>query len=171
MVFAIFQWTNLTQSEKKHWPKLFNFEIFKIKINQFFGLKLITCFENSISTSNQMFGRVIWNTLPECQKLLEPNIWLPVSHTKPIDTLYWNQYLLPTGNYKSARGELQNSGWLQINTVNGAMSITVNRVINQVMMISQTCLKILCFHKSKFWKLANWTFISFKTCILLYHII
>ena len=82
-------------------------------------------------------------------KIVEPSIWLPVSHTKPIDTLYWNQYLLTAGNYKSARGELQNSGWLQINTVNGAMSITINRVINQVIMITQTCLKILCFHKSK----------------------
>ena len=35
-------------------------------------------------------------------------------------------------NYKSASGKLENSWWLQDNTINGAMSITTNFVINQV---------------------------------------
>ena len=35
-------------------------------------------------------------------------------------------------NYKSASGQLENSWWLQDNTINGAMSITTNFVINQV---------------------------------------
>ena len=35
-------------------------------------------------------------------------------------------------NYKSASGQLENSWWLQNNTINGAMSITTNFVINQV---------------------------------------
>ena len=52
--------------------------------------------------------------------------WLLVNHTKPTNTLYWNQYLLTVGNYKSTSGQLQN------NTVNGAMSIPTNCVINQV---------------------------------------
>ena len=35
-------------------------------------------------------------------------------------------------NYKSASGQLENSWWLQNNTTTGAMSITTNCVINQV---------------------------------------
>ena len=35
-------------------------------------------------------------------------------------------------NYKSASRQLQNSGQLQNNTVNGAMLITVNRVIRRI---------------------------------------
>ena len=60
------------------------------------------------------------------QKLPEPNMWLLVNHTKPTSTLYLNQYLLTAGNYKSASGQLQN------NTVNGAISITINRVIHTI---------------------------------------
>ena len=59
-----------------------------------------------------MFGRAIWDKMPECifenfeiarvkrgqfrndgdlsQKLPEPNMWLLVNHTKPTNTLYWN---------------------------------------------------------------------------------
>ena len=61
-----------------------------------------------------MFGMMIWDKLPECifksseiseecdfkifkyhegdlsEKLLEPNMWLLVNHTKPMNTLYWN---------------------------------------------------------------------------------
>ena len=70
----------------------------------------------SISTSNHMFARGIWDNLLNCifenfeivpvklgqfinfknhegdlsQKLPEPNMWLLVKHTKPIKTLYWN---------------------------------------------------------------------------------
>ena len=61
-----------------------------------------------ISTNNYMFGRVVWDKLPECilkimkfqnfqkslgwfiPKLLEPNMWLLVNHTKPTNSLYWN---------------------------------------------------------------------------------
>ena len=58
------------------------------------------------------------------QKLSEPNIWLLVNHTKPADTLYWNEFLLITaGNYKSASGQLQK------NILNGVMTIVINRVI------------------------------------------
>ena len=49
---------------------------------------------------------------------------LLVNHTKPTNTLYWNWYLLTVGNYKSASEQLQNS------TVNSAISLTINRVIN-----------------------------------------
>ena len=51
---------------------------------------------------------------------------LLVNHTKPTNFLYWNQYLLIAGNYKPA------SGQLQIISVNGAILITINRVINLV---------------------------------------
>ena len=40
------------------------------------------------------------------------------------------------GNYKSATGELQNSGQLQNNTVNGAMSIAIDRVIIELMSLT-----------------------------------
>ena len=69
-----------------------------------------------------MFGRAIWDKLPErifdnfknhegdlSQKLPKPNMGLLVNHTKPH----------------------QNNGQLQINTVKGAMSIAINRVIIQ----------------------------------------
>ena len=59
-------------------------------------------------------------------------MWLLVNHTKPTNTLYWNWYLLTAGNYKLASGQLENTGQLQNNSVNGAMSKTTNRVINQV---------------------------------------
>ena len=60
----------------------------------------------------------------------EPNMWLLVNHTKPKDTvlklIYFNSVLLSTS------GQLQNSGQLENNSVNGAMLITMNRVINNV---------------------------------------
>ena len=37
--------------------------------------------------------------------------------------------ILLTDNYKSVSGELQNSGQFQNNSVNGAISIIINRVI------------------------------------------
>ena len=55
---------------------------------------------------------------------------LLVNHTKPTNTFYWNEYILTAGTYKSASGQLQNRKQLQNNTVNEAMSITVNRVIS-----------------------------------------
>ena len=67
-----------------------------------------------------------------------PNMWLLVNHTKPTNTLYWNWYLLTTGNYKSAGGQLQNSGQLQNNSVNGAMVITMNRVIKHIIILNNT---------------------------------
>ena len=56
-------------------------------------------------------------------------MWLPVNHIKPRNTLYWNKTIETVGNYKSASKQLQNSGQLQNNTVNGAMLITINPVI------------------------------------------
>ena len=57
-------------------------------------------------------------------------MWLLVNHTKPKDTvlklIYFNSVLLSTS------GQLQNSGQLENNSVNGAMLITMNRVINNV---------------------------------------
>ena len=93
----------------------------------------------SISTSNHMFGRVIWDKLPKCifehfevaqgkpgqfqifQKLwgwFIPKIALTKrDHTKPKNTLYWNWYLLTVGNYKSVSRQLENSWQLQNNTI------------------------------------------------------
>ena len=51
----------------------------------------------------------------------EPNLWLLVNHTKPKNTV------LKLISFNSR--QLQNSGQLQNNTVNGAMSITINCVI------------------------------------------
>ena len=45
-------------------------------------------------------------------------MWLLVNHTKPTNTLYWNEYILTVGNYKLANGILQDTGQLQNNTVN-----------------------------------------------------
>ena len=50
-------------------------------------------------------------------------MWLLVNHAKQKATLYWKEYILTAGNYKSASGQLQN------NYGNGAMSIAINRVI------------------------------------------
>ena len=44
--------------------------------------------------------------------------------------LFVKKCQLTAGNYKSASGLLQNSGQLQNNTINGAVSITINRVIS-----------------------------------------
>ena len=93
-----------------------------------------------------MFGRANWDKLWEhifknfeiawvkrhgwlFQKSPEPNKWLLVNYIKPRNTLYWNQHLLTAGNCKSVSSQLQNSGQLQNNTVNGEMTITINRVI------------------------------------------
>ena len=51
-------------------------------------------------------------------------MWLLVNHTEPTNTLYWNNYILTVGIYKSASRQIQN------NSVNGAMLITMNRMIN-----------------------------------------
>ena len=102
-----------------------------------------------ISTSNHMFGRAICDKLPKCifenfeiarvkRRVISkfskiPRVIYPrnlpnqtcllFNHTKPTNTLYWNWNLLTAGNYKSASGQLQN------NSVNGAVLITVIRVI------------------------------------------
>ena len=97
-----------------------------------------------------MFGRAIWDKLP---KYIFENSEIPkfskiTSVTYPKN--YWNQtcsYWLITPNQKTlwknlisfnsgqlqlASGQLENSCWLQHNTINGAMSVTINCVINQV---------------------------------------
>ena len=105
-----------------------------------------------------MFGRAIWDKLPECiyenfeiawvkrgqfqnfqksrewfiLKIARWNMWLLVNNTKPTSTLYWNYYLLTASNFKLESGQLQKSWQLQNNTVNGAMLITINRVITLV---------------------------------------
>ena len=115
----------------------------------------------SISTSNHMFGRAIWDKLSKCifenfgiarvksktrtisnfskimrviycKNCLNQTLWLLVNHTKLTNTLHWNWCLLTAGNYISASGQLENSRQLQNNTVNGTMSKTTNHVINQV---------------------------------------
>ena len=122
---------------------------------------------SSVSTCNHMLEKAIWDKLPECifenfeiarvindghfkifkndkgvfsQKFSETNIWLLVNYTKPTNTLYWNWYLSRVGNYKSASGQLQNSGLLQNNVVNGAISISINRVINSSIEKLKFCL-------------------------------
>ena len=47
------------------------------------------------------------------------------------------------GNYKSASGHLENSGQLQNNTVNDAMSITTNCMISVKMRLSFRIYKII----------------------------
>ena len=83
-----------------------------------------------------MFGRAIWDKLLECifetfwnfkifknhegalsQKLLKPNMWLLVNHTKPTNTV------LKLISLDSP--QLQNSGQLQNNTVSDIMLITI----------------------------------------------
>ena len=89
-----------------------------------------------------MFGRAIWDKLPEyilenfdialvkqAPKIAGTNHVMTADRNKPISTLYWNQYLLAASSYKSASGQLQKSGQLQNNVVNGEMAITVNCVI------------------------------------------
>ena len=104
-----------------------------------------------------MFGRAVWDKFLKCifehfeiapvklgqfqnfqksqgwlsQKLLQPNMWLLVNYTKPTSPLYWN-YLLSVGNYKSASRQLENSGQLQNNTINGAMLIATSFVIIEI---------------------------------------
>ena len=56
-------------------------------------------------------------------------MWLLVNYAKQKATLYWKEYILTAGNYKSASGQIENSGQLQNNYGNGAMSIAINRVI------------------------------------------
>ena len=57
------------------------------------------------------------------QKWPEPNMWLLVNHTKPTITVYWSQYHLTAGNYKSTDEQLQND------SVNSAMMITIKMLI------------------------------------------
>ena len=102
---------------------------------------LYWCF---VCTSNPTFGRALWDRVLECifenfqksrgwfiSKINKPNMWLLVNHTKlkKKNTLYWNLYILSAGNYKSPSKQLQNSGQLQNNPVNGPMLITINHVI------------------------------------------
>ena len=46
---------------------------------------------------------------------------------------------LTASNYKSASRQLQISGQLQNNTVNGAMSISINQVIQVVIVLKNAC--------------------------------
>ena len=60
------------------------------------------------------------------KKLPEPSMWLLVNNTKP-KTFLLVAIVLKLMSFNS--GELQNSKQLQSNTVNCAMSITINLVI------------------------------------------
>ena len=84
-----------------------------------------------------MLGIAVWDKLPECifenfeiaRVKFFKNHDGDLSQKSPETTtkyLYWNWHLLRAGNYKSASGQLQN------NTVNGAMSISINRVITKI---------------------------------------
>ena len=86
---------------------------------QMFHNKMMINALMTISTSYYMFGKAIWDKLPECifinfqkgdlhQKSPEPNIWSMINHTKLITF---------------------NSGQLQNNTVNGLIQIIIDRVI------------------------------------------
>ena len=89
-----------------------------------------------ISTSNHIFGRA-WVHFLKFQnfkifknheddlskKLPEPNMWLLFNYTIATNILYRNWYLLTSDNYKSVSGQLKS------NTINSAMSITINPVI------------------------------------------
>ena len=52
-------------------------------------------------------------------------MWLLVNHTKSTNTLYWN-----SGQLQINKRQLQNNEQLWNNPVNGAISITVDRVMN-----------------------------------------
>ena len=102
-------------------------------------MKVITCLEKQFGINCQSVFLKIFK-LPKffqhfqksrewfIPKIAQLNMLLLFNHTKLTNTLYWNWYLLTTGNYKSANGQLQNSGQLQNNSVNGAMLITINHV-------------------------------------------
>ena len=70
-----------------------------------------------ISIGNHIFWRAIWVRLPdsifknfqESRGWFIPNIARTKHVTKPRNTLYWNEHLLTTGNYKSPIGKLQNN--------------------------------------------------------------
>ena len=102
-----------------------------------------------------MFGRAIWDQLPKCisenseiarvKRGQFQNFQKSQDHLSPKNCLnqacdYWlitpNQHfvlkLIYFNYYKSASQQLENSRQLQNNIVNSAMSITANRVINQV---------------------------------------
>ena len=70
------------------------------------------------------------------------NYWIitPNQQTLCIET-----NLLSVGNYKSASGQLQDSGQLQNNSVNSAMLVTIKRVIKKVI-----CEKIMVLYFMKF---------------------
>ena len=51
----------------------------------------------------------------------------------PNQYFVFKLYLLTAGNCRSASGQLRNSAQLQNNSVNGAMLIAINHVINPLM--------------------------------------
>ena len=65
--------------------------------------------------------RVIYPKLPKV------NMWSLINHNKHF--VLKLIYILTEENYKSARGQLQNCGQSENNTVNGGMLITFNRVV------------------------------------------
>ena len=70
--------------------------------------------------THHMFGKAIWDKLPYCifenhegdlsQK--SPKPWLLVNHTKLTNSCIEVIIFSQGGNYKSANGQLQNSGQL-----------------------------------------------------------
>ena len=72
------------------------------------------------------FSKIMRAICPKNRPIQTCDYWLitPNQQTLCIET-----NALTVGNYKSASGQLQNNGKLQNNTVNGAMSISINSVI------------------------------------------
>ena len=102
-----------------------------------------------------MFGSAIWDKLPKCisENLENSSKIKRVIYPKncPNQTCDYclitqNQQILcietniffTAGNYKPLRGQLQNSWQLQNNSVNGALTITINCVIITEIVINIT---------------------------------
>ena len=99
-------------------PHNFSFKSSQILFcfNYHFNFFLLSDILFAFSTNNCMFGRMIWDKLPECifekfkslknhegdssPKFPKSNTWLLVNHTRPSNTLFWNWLLLTAGNYK-----------------------------------------------------------------------
>ena len=81
------------------------------------------------------FGTFLKITRVIYRKYRHMQIWairVVTGWSHQINKRFVSKYVSTAGNYKSVSGKLQNSRQLQNNSVNGAVLITVNRVVNWV---------------------------------------
>ena len=113
-----------------------------------------------------MFGKAIWDKFPECifwkfwnfkifkfTRVIFPEYHPSQTHAYWLITQNQQYFVLKLMSFKS--GWLQNSGQLQNNAVNGATSITVNRVITKLLMFMKGAInrveKLLLFIDWRYW--------------------